>query len=43
MNDNFRFTLKEELERGESTDETQISVRALDLDFAVFQDDKMRE
>jgi hypothetical protein len=43
MNESFRFILHEELDRGESIDETQISVRALDLDFAVFQDDKMRE
>ena len=42
MNDDFRFTIEEDLGRGESVSESQITIKALDLDFAVFQDDKMR-
>ena len=35
MNDNFRFTIKQDLGREESASESQITIRALDLDFAV--------
>jgi hypothetical protein len=43
LNDDFRFTIDEDLGRGESVSESQITIKALDLDFAVFHDDKMRE
>lgn len=43
MNDDFRFTINEDLGRGETVSESQISIKALDLDFAVFHDDNLRE
>jgi hypothetical protein len=36
MNDNFRFIIQENLGRGELASESQITIKALDLDFAQF-------